>query len=194
MHEAEVVIVGGGIVGLATAQRSAARHPGRRAIALEKEHELAAHQTGHNSGVIHSGIYYNQGSLKADNCRRGKRMLEAFCREHALPFEICGKVIAAVDAARLRELEPHVAGVRATHGPETGIVDYPAVRAKLGGANRPARIVPLRGECYELETPGRMRCKNDERILNLRTAPSPAATSSPSIGETIVDHLAEYFR
>jgi L-2-hydroxyglutarate oxidase len=240
MDEADVVVVGGGIVGLATAERFTLRHPGRRVVVLEKEAALAVHQTGHNSGVIHSGIYYKPGSLKADNCRRGKRLLEQFCREQSLAFETCGKVIVAVDPAedavldrlvergkangvdcalidqaRLHELEPHVAGRRAIHVPEAGIVDYRAVcqrlaelvagrggrvythahvtgltrdgervvieskagafRARaavncgglhsdrvveLGGARRPARIVPFRGEYYELAPEARGLCRN----------------------------------
>jgi L-2-hydroxyglutarate oxidase len=157
MQRADLAVVGGGVVGLATAFRFAQRFPAARVLVLEKERQLARHQTGHNSGVIHSGIYYKPGSLKAANCRRGKRMLEEFCREHAIPFESCGKVVIAVDASelpmleriheralangvqcekvgpeRLRELEPHAAGVAALHVPETGIVDYVAVCETLG--------------------------------------------------------------
>lgn len=179
MERAELVIVGGGIVGLATAQRFTLRHPGKRVVVLEKEASLAAHQTGRNSGVIHSGLYYKPGSLKARNCRRGKQLLEDFCRAESLPFERCGKVVVAVDAseierleqlhargvangvdctridaARLKELEPHVAGVAALHVPETGIVDYPAVCARLaqlversGGSVRTrARVHTIRAE------------------------------------------------
>jgi L-2-hydroxyglutarate oxidase len=123
--------------------------PGRRVVVLEKEAIVAAHQTGHNSGVLHSGIYYKPGSLKAINCRAGKQAMEAFCAAEGIPIEICGKVIVAIDendlsaldrlfergqangvlcqmidAVRLKELEPYAAGVRAIHVPETGIVDY----------------------------------------------------------------------
>lgn len=156
IRTADLAVIGGGIVGLATAWRFSERFAGARIVILEKEATLARHQTGHNSGVIHSGIYYKPGSLKATNCRRGKALLEQFCREHGVPFETCGKVVIAVDAAevplldriqaralengvgcervgpeRLRELEPHAAGVAALHVPETGIVDYVAVCAKL---------------------------------------------------------------
>ncbi|MFL5341510.1 MAG: L-2-hydroxyglutarate oxidase [Gemmataceae bacterium] len=152
MKRADVAIIGGGIVGLATAYHLR----DRRVVVLEKEPELAAHQTGRNSGVLHSGIYYKPGSLKAANCRAGKREMEAFCAAEGVPFEICGKVIVAVTAAeipaleaifergrangvrcerigpeRLRELEPHAAGVAALHVPETGIVDYRAVCERL---------------------------------------------------------------
>ncbi len=145
----DVVVVGGGIVGLATAKALLTRRP-RRVVVLEKEAEVAAHQTGHNSGVIHSGLYYKPGSLKAETCTRGRALLEAFCRERGVRFDTCGKIVLAVRAEqiaqldelerrgrangltgmrrigpeRIRELEPNVAGVAALHVPETGIVDY----------------------------------------------------------------------
>lgn len=153
MDAADVVVVGGGIVGLATALELSKR---ARVVVLEKEAGPAQHQTGHNSGVIHSGIYYKPGSLKAQNCRRGKGMLEAFCREHTIPFETCGKVIVALDETEkpalerilergkangvdcrtitveeLHEREPHAAGVAALLVPETGIVDYRVVCARM---------------------------------------------------------------
>jgi L-2-hydroxyglutarate oxidase len=157
MHHSDVIIVGGGIVGLATAYQLMQRHPKLRITILEKEKALAQHQTGHNSGVLHTGIYYKPGSLKAINCREGKRRMEEFCAAHDLPFELCGKVIVATSEAelpaleniyqrgqangvvcekisieRLRELEPHVAGIAALHVPEAGITDYKAVCRKLG--------------------------------------------------------------
>src|ERR1700738_4318893 len=101
----DVAIVGGGIVGLATAYQLTRQLPGRRVIILEKEAEVAQHQTGHNSGVIHSGIYYKPGSLKAVNCRAGKKALEEFCTVENIPFEICGKVIVALDDSELPALE-----------------------------------------------------------------------------------------
>jgi len=156
MRRADVVIIGGGIVGLATAYQLT-RPPSRLSVVvLEKEATLAAHQTGRNSGVLHSGVYYQPGSRKATNCRAGKAAMEAFCRDEGVPFDICGKVIVAVteaefpsleriaergkangvrceviDGGRLRELEPHAAGLRALHVPEAGIVDYAAVCERL---------------------------------------------------------------
>lgn len=149
MHHTEVAIVGGGIVGLATAYRLTERFPRLRVTVVEKERELASHQTGHNSGVLHSGIYYRPGSLKARNCRDGKRALEAFCEREGIPFERCGKVIVATTQAeiaaleriydrgiqngvdctiigpeRLNEIEPHSAGLKAIHVPEAGIVNF----------------------------------------------------------------------
>lgn len=156
MHAADVAIVGGGIVGLATGYHLAKQFPQHRVIVLEKEAELAFHQTGRNSGVLHSGIYYKPGTLRATNCRTGKEALERFCQEEGVDFDVCGKVIVAVsedefpalerifergkangvrceliDQARLRELEPHTAGVRAIHVPEAGIVDYRQVCERL---------------------------------------------------------------
>ena len=157
MRAFDLSIIGGGIVGLATAYQFTRRFPGRRVLVLEKEAGLAEHQTGHNSGVLHSGIYYKPGSLKAATCRAGKRAMEDFCAAEGIAHEICGKVIVAVtaadlpalqrlyerglangvnctliDRARLAELEPHAAGVKAIHVPETGIVNYRQVCARLG--------------------------------------------------------------
>lgn len=165
MQTTDVAILGGGIVGLATAYRLLERYPGTSVIVLEKERELAQHQTGHNSGVLHSGIYYKPGSLRATNCREGKLAMQEFCRKENIPFDLCGKVIVAVDsselpqlmkiyergqangvqcslidAARLKDLEPHAAGIQAIHVPEAGIVDYRQVCDRLG-----ERIVAMGG-------------------------------------------------
>ncbi|MBI5364765.1 MAG: L-2-hydroxyglutarate oxidase [Planctomycetes bacterium] len=239
--EVDLAIVGGGIVGLATAERFLARHPGRSVALFEKERALARHQTGRNSGVIHSGIYYKPGSMKARTCLAGKRALEAFCAEENVALETCGKVVVALDELelvqlakieerargnavpcqrigkeRLAELEPHAAGIAALHVPGTGIVDYPGVCAalarrieraggelhlgarataigtdgsrvrvasangverraralvncaglhsdrvlELAGGSRSARIVPFRGEYYELVPAARHLCRN----------------------------------
>jgi L-2-hydroxyglutarate oxidase len=151
------VIAGGGILGLSTAYRLKQKRPACSITLLEKEKALALHQTGHNSGVLHSGMYYRPGSLKAENCREGKRQLEVFCDTHDIPYDICGKVIVAtnedqlamletiyrrgqgngvrceiIDRDALRDLEPFAAGIRAIHVPEAGIVDYRQVCLKLG--------------------------------------------------------------
>lgn len=156
MEQCDVVIVGGGIVGLATAYRLLERFPQRRVTVLEKEAAPAAHQTGHNSGVLHSGIYYKPGSLRAQNCRAGKEALEAFCDVEGIPYQLCGKVIVAVaeeelpllerifergqangvrcrliERSELGELEPHAAGIRAIHVPEAGIIDFAQVCRRL---------------------------------------------------------------
>ena len=149
MAAVDLVIAGGGIVGLATAYRFLERFPDRTVVVLEKEATVAEHQTGRNSGVLHSGIYYKPGSLRARNCRAGRMAMEDFCQRHGIPFDVCGKVVVAVDESelgaldriaqraaangvgceiigseRLAEIEPHAAGIRALHVPETGIVDY----------------------------------------------------------------------
>jgi (S)-2-hydroxyglutarate dehydrogenase len=152
-QQIDVVLIGGGIVGLATALALLDARPGTSLVVLEKEPELAAHQTGRNSGVIHSGLYYKPGSLKARTCLRGRTLLERFCTEHGVPFERCGKVVVAtrpeqaaqleelerrgranglsgvrrISTGELREIEPQAAGVAALFVPETGIVDYRAV-------------------------------------------------------------------
>jgi len=236
----DLVIAGAGIIGLATAYRFLERFPGRSVVMLEKEDRVAQHQTGHNSGVLHSGIYYKPGSLKARNCRDGKLAMEQFCDEHGIRFDRCGKVIVAIDeselgalqriyergqangvscemigAERLAELEPHAAGIQAVHVPETGIVDYREVCEKLaelitqrgaeirlgsrvrgvrqgaaevvvetdsgevtgemlvnctglhsdrvtrmGGVQPEAKIVPFRGEYYDLKPAAKHLCRN----------------------------------
>jgi len=149
----DITIIGGGIVGLATALEITQRWPQLKLTILEKEDRLAAHQTGHNSGVIHSGIYYKPGSLKAQTCVTGAKAMVAFCQQHDIPYEICGKVVVATSQAeiprleelhrrgvangvegmemigpeRLRELEPHATGIKALHVPTTGIIDFPRV-------------------------------------------------------------------
>jgi L-2-hydroxyglutarate oxidase len=154
----DVIIVGGGIVGLATALQIKKKNPALRFLVLEKENELAKHQTGNNSGVIHSGIYYKPGSLKATNCLRGYQLLIDFCREHDVPFDLCGKIIVATDESErpllqtlftrgeqngltnlkkltkeeLKEHEPHVAGIEGIFVPRTGIVDYKLVAETYG--------------------------------------------------------------
>jgi L-2-hydroxyglutarate oxidase len=238
--ECDVAIIGGGIVGLATGYQLAQLHPGKKVVVLEKEAGLAEHQTGRNSGVIHSGIYYKPGSLKAVNCREGRKALIEFCQQEGVAHEICGKVIVAVDEKelpaleriyergqangvtcetigreRLHELEPYSAGIRAIHVPDAGIVDYRGVCAKLaaqieraggkiltnarvtairsdgdrtrlvstagevvaklvvnctglfadrvtalGGMTPPAKIVPFRGEYYELVPDAEKFCRN----------------------------------
>jgi len=237
---ADVVVIGAGIVGLATAYRLLAEKTDCRIIVLDKESGPAHHQTGHNSGVLHSGIYYKPGSYKARNCREGKALMEAFCREQDIPYEICGKVIVAIEEAELplleniyrrgqengvdcvkisaeelHEIEPHAAGIAAIRVPEAGIVDYKAVCKRLAelvqaaghrivygakvrrledrgqevvlhttagefrahsvvncaglhndrvtamsGAKAPARIVPFRGEYYELKPEAKHLCRH----------------------------------
>lgn len=238
--ECDVAIVGGGIVGLATAVQLLQSRPSTRVIVLEAESDVGLHQSGHNSGVLHSGVYYKPGSLKALTCRTGKAMMEAFCAANGVPTERCGKVIVATSAAELprleaireradangvacqrlasdelRRLEPAAAGIAALHVPEAGIVDYrqvclamrrviedsggrvitrarvdaiepradglqigfapSAVRTqwlincaglhsdrvlRLAGGTPSAKIVPFRGEYYELAPASAGLCRN----------------------------------
>lgn len=148
----DVAVVGAGIVGLATARALLLEHPGLSIVVIDKEDGVARHQTGHNSGVIHAGVYYKPGSLKARLTATGRAELIELCRAHDVRHEICGKVIVAtsdeelprlaaleerarangvavrrIDTAELRELEPHAAGIAALHVPSTGIVDFAGV-------------------------------------------------------------------
>lgn len=154
----DITIIGGGIVGLATALQIQKANPNLKIIVLEKESSLARHQTGNNSGVIHSGLYYKPGSLKATNCIGGYNLLLDFCRTHEIPFDLCGKIVVAtgqhelpllenlynrgqqngltnlkkLQAQELKEYEPHVAGLAGIFVPQTGIVDYTLVANKYG--------------------------------------------------------------
>ena len=151
-----VVIVGGGIVGLSSALKIKEANPRYRVVVLEKENAIAKHQTGHNSGVIHSGLYYKPGSYKAKNCIDGYNQLVSFCEEEGINYELCGKIVVAtskeeipylhnltergkqngltrmkiLSSEELKEHEPHVNGVEGLYVPQTGIVDYEAVAAK----------------------------------------------------------------
>ena len=237
----DVVVVGAGIVGLATARELLSRRPGMRLAVIDKEPRIGAHQTGHNSGVIHSGIYYAPGSLKARLCVAGAREMYAYCEQHGIPTERCGKVIVATDLSelgrlqdlyergrangveglemigpeRLRDIEPHCAGIRALWSPCTGIVDFSAVArqyaldlraaggevhtgsevrrvrlltdrvvletsggkletgrvitcaglhadrvARLSGGPKEPRIVPFRGDYWQLRPQARHLCRN----------------------------------
>ena len=237
----DIGIIGGGIVGLATAYQLSQKFTKLSVAVIEKESSLAKHQTGHNSGVLHSGIYYKPGSLKAINCRQGKKAMEEFCKEQDIDFELCGKIIVAlndeevprmqnifqrgqengvnckiISREEMLEIEPHVAGVRAIHVPECGIVNYKQVCLRLGeiiqekeenkiflgnqvtkiinmatslvvetdkqqieckhlincgglhsdkltqigGQNPPAKIIPFKGEYFELKEDTKHLCKN----------------------------------
>jgi L-2-hydroxyglutarate oxidase len=189
MISTDVAIIGGGIVGLATAYQLTRELAGERVVVLEKEPELALHQTGHNSGVLHSGIYYKPGSLKAINCREGKRLMEEFCAAEGIAYEICGKVIVALDDSelpalesifergqangvvcevigreRLVELEPHTAGIKAIHVPETGIVDYKQVCQRLA-----QRVRERDGQVLTAARVTRFE-RGDDRIILTTTA------------------------
>jgi L-2-hydroxyglutarate oxidase len=157
VNSKKVIIIGGGIVGLATAYRLGERFPGAKITLLEKEEGVGRHQTGHNSGVLHCGLYYKPGTVKARLAVAGIRQMVAFCQENGISHEICGKLVVAadeteverlhalqergaangleglrwLDTAEMREIEPHVGGVAALRVPQEGIVDYPQVCATL---------------------------------------------------------------
>jgi L-2-hydroxyglutarate oxidase len=171
----DVTIIGGGIVGLATAWKIQNAHPGIKVVVLEKESAIATHQTDRNSGVIHSGIYYNPGSAKAVNCVKGYGMLLEFCREYDIPFELCGKIIIAgdekqiptlegifnrgienrlqdirmIDAQEAKEIEPFCHAEKGIWVPQAGIIDYRSVAQKL------AELIQARGgeiiTCFEVK-------------------------------------------
>jgi len=158
MAEGTVGVVGGGIVGLAVARELTLRRPGTRVVVLEREQRLAAHQTGHNSGVVHAGIYYRPGSLKAQLCTRGRALIREYCADRGLPYVECGKLVVAVDpeerarfdaleqtalrngvpglrrvdGSGIQEIEPHAVGIAALHSPRTAITDYVAISGSLG--------------------------------------------------------------
>jgi len=240
MQTYDIAIIGGGIVGLATAYRLTQAHPDASIVVIEKEDRVATHQTGRNSGVVHSGVFYTPGSMKARNCREGKRALVEFCEEEGVDVDMCGKVVVAVtekevpelerieekgrlnDVAcrrigpvELREYEPHTRGVAALHVPGAGIVDYTGMAealarcvrrqghdvqtnaavidlhpepeqvtvstvagdvrarhvvncaglyadriAEMSGQTPAAKVVPFRGEYYELVPERRHLCRN----------------------------------
>jgi L-2-hydroxyglutarate oxidase LhgO len=163
-ERADVVIIGGGLLGLASAYQLLTRKPDLRVTILEQESEIAAHQSGHNSGVLHAGLYYQPGSLKARLCRAGKAELEAFAQRHEIPILTCGKLVVAVDESelgglealheratanevpglelvgpdRIRELEPYAIGIRALWSPTTGVIDYRRVAAAIADEVRAA--------------------------------------------------------
>jgi L-2-hydroxyglutarate oxidase len=194
----DVVVVGGGIVGLATACRLMEARPALRIAILEKEQELATHQSGHNSGVLHAGLYYQPGSLKARLCHEGKAAVEAFAEAHDVPFERCGKLVVALDATelerlaalreravangvpgleevgpeRIREIEPHAAGIRGLWSPETGIVDFRRVALAMAD--------DLRGRGVEILT-GR-----EVRGLDERADEAVVSTAAGEVRATVV--------
>ncbi len=185
-------VIGAGILGLAVARRLTQLFPGAPVTVLDKEDHVAAHQTGHNSGVVHAGLYYAPGSLKATLCRKGMAMLKEYCAEKHLPYEECGKLVVAVDdgerpalekirqratengvvglrsldAAGIREIEPHAAGVEALFSPHTAITDFVAVTqayaddvVKAGGTvhlSTPVDRIVQRGSVVDVHTPAQL--------------------------------------
>jgi len=166
LNDYDIVLIGGGIVGVATAWKLKQSYPDAAILLMEKESSLSQHQTGHNSGVIHAGVYYTPGSLKAEFCKRGAAQTIAFCREHNLPFEQCGKLLVATDRVEydrmdalesrciqngieterlseteLKKLEPNIKGIAALLVPSTGITDYKKITVKMA-----ERFISMGGE------------------------------------------------
>ncbi len=194
----DLVVIGGGIVGLATAYQILKKKPNLKLALIEKEDRLCKHQTGNNSGVIHSGLYYKPGSLKATNCINGYNMLLEFCNQEEIPYELCGKVVVATDVfqkpllenlykrglengldkiekisiEQLKEIEPHVNGIAALNVPYTGIVDYVAVAEKYAD-----KIREFGGEIFL-----------NEKVLNINefTGYSTVETSKQSLETKLV--------
>ncbi len=228
MRKADLVVVGGGIVGLASARAFLAARPGAHVVLLEKETELAAHQTGRNSGVIHSGLYYKPGSAKARTCRRGKALVERYCAERGVSIETCGKVVVAVDEhelealarieqrgiangvqlarisrERLRDLEPHMAGVAALHVAETGIVDYVGMCAALAEDLRAAgseivtgaRVFHIDAREDGITVASTAREVHAERLLNCAGLHSDriAELAGMRVESRIIPFRGEYF-
>jgi len=176
----DVLIIGGGIVGLATALRIKQQRPALKVLLIDKEPAVARHQTGHNSGVIHSGLYYKPGSLKATNCIRGYRMLIDFCDAEGIPYDLCGKIVVAtkqeelpqldvlhqrgqqngltglkkLSVGEMREIEPHVTGVAGMFVPQTGIIDYKQVSERYADKFRELGGDIRLAERVEQVTPG----------------------------------------
>jgi L-2-hydroxyglutarate oxidase LhgO len=189
VESADLVVVGAGILGLAVAREALLRYDGLRVLVLEKEDRIAVHQTGHNSGVIHSGIYYAPGSLKARLCVQGSRAMYAYCDEHGVATERCGKVVVATDERdlawldnlhtrarangvedvtllgedELREVEPAVRGIRALHSPGTGIVDFRLVASAL------AEEIAALGAAIRLRAAVRRMIRSGARAVRLET-------------------------
>ncbi len=194
MKTYDIAIIGGGIVGLASAL-ALSKQKGLRLALIEAEAEVAAHQTGNNSGVIHSGLYYKPGSLKAKNCVEGREAMYRFCKEHEIAFDQCGKIVVAVhekelpglaelkrrgdennligikelNAQQLKEYEPHVHGVAGLYIPETGIVDYKQVSETF------ARLIRDSGADIFLNTKFKGMNKNGSDLI-LETNQNPVHT------------------
>ena len=190
----DVIVIGGGIVGLATAYKLLEQKPELKLRILEKEKSIGLHQSGHNSGVIHSGIYYKPGSMKAKNCRRGVEELLLFCDKFNVQYDLCGKVIVAVnleevnrldalykrglengisnvrivDSQELKDLEPHATGIKAIHVPSTGIINYTSVVDELG-----KQIIKRGGEIKTKATVKGFVRKAGECIVNTQMCDYP---------------------
>ncbi|MCO5285740.1 MAG: L-2-hydroxyglutarate oxidase [Chitinophagaceae bacterium] len=194
----DIIIVGGGIVGAATFYRIQQHHPELKIALLEKENRLAAHQTGHNSGVLHSGLYYKPGSLKAKNCVQGRKDLVAFAKENHIPHDVCGKVVVAteqselpylekiyntglqngltgiekINSAQIKEREPYCEGIAGLFVPDTGIIDFVKATEKMAEiavATQPESKLMLSTEAQDFNKEGDLNIvKTDKGIFKSR--------------------------
>jgi L-2-hydroxyglutarate oxidase LhgO len=224
----DIVVVGAGIVGLATARALLRANPGLKIVVVDKEATIGAHQTGHNSGVLHAGVYYAPGSRKAVMCRAGKAEVEAFATEHDIPFVHCGKLIVALDESerpklddllaratgngvvgaelvgpeRMKEIEPHAAGIAALWSPETGVIDFRLVADALArdigkaGAEillgrRVTAIKEMPGECVVETTGGPLVARDVIACAGLHADRLAAMTRTP--GPRIVPFRGDYY-
>jgi len=225
----DIGIIGGGIIGLATAMRLTQEYPNQKVVVIEKEADVAQHQTGHNSGVIHAGIYYAPGSQKANFCSEGNGILREFCDERGIKYEMCGKLIVAVNESevprldelyrrgtengalnlelvgpeRLRELEPHVAGVKAIWSPNTGIIDFMEVSQAYSTEMREAGgdlmnnaqvkgITRSNGDIHIETTAGDVTAKHIINCAGLH-ADTVANMMGVDIGVRIIPFRGEYY-
>jgi L-2-hydroxyglutarate oxidase len=199
----DVVVIGAGILGLATARELLHRTPDARVLVLERERDIAGHQTSHNSGVIHAGIYYAPGSLKAQLCTEGRNKLYEYCDQQGVAYERCGKLIIALDdtelarldelerrgrengvtglrrlsAAEIPEIEPHAVGVAALHSPETGIVDFAAVARAMAADIRSSGASIRTGVTVD-----RLERSGNTTIVHTSEGPIPAARAVACAG------------
>jgi L-2-hydroxyglutarate oxidase len=229
IEQADLAVIGGGIVGLATSLQLLRRRPELRLVVLEREQDLAMHQSGHNSGVVHAGLYYKPGSLKARLCRAGKAELEAYCTEHDIPLRRIGKVVVALDESelprlhdlfergtangvqgleeigpeRIREIEPHAAGIHGLWSPETAIVDFKAVALsyarevrELGGTIETGRAVTAieerNGELTLRTSQGPLVARHAIACAGLQ-ADRVAAMTADAAPERIIPFRGDYY-
>ena len=197
MFKYDVIIIGAGIIGLSTAYKLLVKNPSLKICILEKENEVAKHQTGHNSGVIHSGIYYKPGSLKAENCITGYKLLIEFCDENKIKYDICGKIIIAteekeidslqilfergnanglkgtkiISKEEINEIEPNAAGIKGIFVPQTGIVDYKIVSQKI------SEIIIKKGTVV----------KFGEEVMDITAQPGIDGEAT-GIAQVLIDH------
>ncbi len=230
MAAQRIGVIGAGLVGLAVARRLTQLMPDARVTVLDKEHDVATHQSGHNSGVVHAGIYYPPGSLKATLCRRGMGLLREYCAEKGIVYDECGKLVVAVDdgerpalesirqraeangvpglrsvdAAGLREIEPHAVGVAGLHSPHTAITDYPAIARAMADDIRAAgsevllgwEVVRIGRDRGRVRVASRIESLGFDRLVICAGLQSDvlAVAAGDSAGPAIVPFRGEYLR